>query len=123
VNADFNWWLLIVGLVLGAALTWLVMAESTRRDTDLDEEEQRGEALWISSLLSTSDQPTEPRQVEEVLRLHREYLAAPPPDEVEEPAEEAAEGPSGERERPVAVDERAIAYPTEPAAAVPPEDR
>jgi hypothetical protein len=123
VNADFNWWLLIVGLVLGAALTWLVMAESTRRDTDLDEEEQRGEALWISSLLSTSDQPTEPRQVEEVLRLHREYLAAPPPDEVEEPAEQAAEGPSGERERPVAVDERAIAYPTEPAAAVPPEDR
>jgi hypothetical protein len=81
VNADFNWWLLIVGLVLGAALTWLVMAESTRRDADLDETERRGEALWIASMLSTPDRPADATDVEEVLRLHREYLAAPPPDE------------------------------------------
>ena len=51
VNAEFNWWLLIVGLVLGAALTWLVMAESARRDADLTETEQRGEARWIASVL------------------------------------------------------------------------
>ena len=81
MNAEFNWWLLIVGLVVGAALTWLVMAESARRDADVSDEEQRGEAVWISSLLSSPDRPVEPRRVEEILRLHREYLAGPPPDE------------------------------------------
>jgi hypothetical protein len=81
VNAEFSWWLLIVGLVLGAALTWLVMAESTRTDADLTETEQRGEALWIASVLTSSGRPTEDASVEEILQLHREYLAAPPPDD------------------------------------------
>jgi hypothetical protein len=81
VNAEFNWWLLIVGLVLGAALTWLVMAESTRRDADLTEAEQRAEALWIASVLSSSGRDTDGPRVEEILQLHREYLAAPPPDD------------------------------------------
>ena len=81
VNAEFNWWLLIVGLVLGAALTWLVMAESARREADISEDEQRSEALWIASLLSRTGRPTDGAEIEEILRLHREYLAAPPPDE------------------------------------------
>ena len=81
MNAEFSWWLLIVGLVLGAALTWLVMAESTRTDADLTETEQRGEALWIASLLTSSGRPTEDASVEEILQLHREYLAAPLPDD------------------------------------------
>ncbi|HEX5013253.1 MAG TPA: hypothetical protein VFV72_03765 [Candidatus Limnocylindrales bacterium] len=85
MNAEFNWWLLIVGLVIGAALTWLVMAESARRDADVGDDERRSEAVWISSLLSSPDQPVEPRRVEEILRLHAEYLAAPPPDEPDEP--------------------------------------
>ena len=83
MNAEFNWWLLIVGLVIGAALTWLVMAEAARRDADLGDEERRGEAVWIASLLSSPDRPEDARRVEEILRLHREYLAAPPPDEPE----------------------------------------
>jgi hypothetical protein len=84
VNAEFNWWLLIVGLVVGAALTWLVMAESARRDADVGDDERRSEAVWISSLLSSPDRPVEPRRVEEILRLHGEYLAGPPPDEPDE---------------------------------------
>ena len=83
MNAEFNWWLLIVGLVLGAALTWLVMAESTRRDADVNESEQRGEALWIATMLSSSGEPPDAGRVEQILRLHREYLAAPPPDDPE----------------------------------------
>ena len=93
MNAEFNWWLLIVGLVLGAALTWLVMAESTRRDADLTESEQRGEALWIGSVLSSTGRPTEDARVEEILRLHREYLAAPPPDDPNESDEPASHRP------------------------------
>jgi hypothetical protein len=91
VNAEFNWWLLIVGLVLGAALTWLVMAESKRRDEDVTERDRRGEALWIASILTESGRPTDGDRVEEILRLHGDYLAAPPPDEpVVTPAEPLA---------------------------------
>ena len=81
MNAEFNWWLLIVGLVIGAALTWLVMAEAARRDADLGDEERRGEAVYIASLLSSPDEAVDELRVEEILRLHREYLAGPPPDE------------------------------------------
>lgn len=90
MNAEFNWWLLIVGLVVGAALTWLVMAESARRDADVGDDERRSEAVWISSLLSSPDRPVEPRRVEEILRLHGEYLAGPPPDEADEADESEA---------------------------------
>ena len=98
MNAEFNWWLLIVGLVLGAALTWLVMSESVRRDIDIAESEQRSEALWIATVASTAGRPIAAEQVEEILRLHREYLAAPPPDDpVVEPRDGAVaprpEGP------------------------------
>jgi hypothetical protein len=81
MNAEFNWWLLIVGLVLGAALTWLVMAETVRRDIDVTEREQRSEAAWIAALLGGAGRAISADRVEEILRLHREYLAAPPPDE------------------------------------------
>ena len=87
MNAEFNWWLLIVGLVLGAALTWLVMAETVRRDIDVSEQEQRSEAAWIAALLGGAGRNLSADRVEEVLRLHREYLAAPPPDE---PADQGA---------------------------------
>ena len=48
MNGEFNWWLLIVGLVLGAALTWLVMADTVRRDVDITDRERPVEALWIA---------------------------------------------------------------------------
>ena len=85
MNAEFNWWLLIVGLVVGAALTWLVMADSVRRDIDVGEVEQRGEARWIARLLAGAGRAVPAERVEEILRLHREYLAAPPPDEPIDP--------------------------------------
>jgi hypothetical protein len=90
MNAEFNWWLLIVGLVLGAALTWLVMADLTRRDADVDAAEQAGEERWISTILTESGLPITPERVADVLRLHRDYLAAPPPDEPESIEESVA---------------------------------
>ena len=81
MNAEFNWWLLIVGLVIGAALTWLVMADLTRRDEDVDAAEQASEARWIATILTDAGRPIATERVDEVLRLHREYLAAPPPDD------------------------------------------
>ena len=81
MNAEFNWWLLIVGLVIGASLTWLVMAETTRRESDVADTERRSEARWIATILERTGHAIPTERVDEVLRLHREYLAAPPPDE------------------------------------------
>ena len=108
MNAEFNWWLLIVGLVLGAALTWLVMAESTRRDADLTEKEERSEALWIASVLSSNGRDTDGAHVEEILQLHREYLAAPPPDDPTE-------------DRPAGIEERDAVPTGAPASETPKE--
>jgi hypothetical protein len=83
VNGEFNWWLLIVGLVVGAGLVWLVLADSSRRDAEVAEDELRAEATWIATTLEDAGDEISPETAEHVLRLHRAYLASPPPDEIE----------------------------------------
>lgn len=80
--AEFQWWLLIVGLVAGGGLVAIVMTDGRRRDEDLGELEQRAEATWISDRLSGRDRSVDPRTVDAVLGAHREYLSLPPPDEI-----------------------------------------
>ena len=99
MNAEFNWWLLIVGLVIGAGLVWLVLADSRRREVDVLERERESEALWIAEAMADEGRPIEASAVLAVLRHHAAYLAAPPPDEVPE------DEPLG-RDRWVAVGER-----------------
>jgi hypothetical protein len=81
VNAEFNWWLLIVGLVVGAGLVWLILAEAARREVDVDRRERAGEARWIAAELRRAGDPLSDETVAEILDLHAAYLAAPPPDE------------------------------------------
>jgi hypothetical protein len=84
VSAEFNWWLLIVGIVAGGALTWLVLADSNRRERELGDEELAAEAGWIARSLG---QPLVDADVaESVLRAHRRYLGFPPPDALVDPA-------------------------------------
>ena len=78
--AEFNWWLLIVGLVIGAGLVYLVLADASRRDEEIDDGELPAEAAWIAAALEADGVPLAPETAERVLRLHREYLAGPPPD-------------------------------------------
>ena len=85
MNAEFNWWLLIVGLVIGAGLTWLVLADSSRREVDVEDRELDAESRWIADALADLHRPLDDERVLDVLRLHRAYRAAAPPDEVEEP--------------------------------------
>lgn len=81
MNSEFNWWLLIVGLVVGAGLVWLVVADSRRRDVDVGEAEREGEARWIAEALTDAGRRVEDNDVLDILRLHAAYLAASPPDE------------------------------------------
>ncbi len=81
MNAEFNWWLLIVGLVVGAGLVWFVLLDSRRREVDVDERERTHEAAWMASVLRDEGVAVTPVTVERILALHVAYLEAPPPDE------------------------------------------
>ena len=81
MNAEFNWWLLIVGLVVGAGLVWVVVMDSRRREVDVDDAERPREALWLSRMLEEEGRLVSPEIAERLLVLHRAYLEAPPPDD------------------------------------------
>jgi hypothetical protein len=82
VNAEFNVWLLIVGLVIGAGLVWLVMMDSRRRESEVDAVETPREATWLSAVMRDEGYDVTPEAAERLLQLHRAYLEAPPPDGV-----------------------------------------
>lgn len=78
--AEFQWWLLLVGLVAGGGLVAIVSMDGKRREEDLSDLERRAEATWIAERMSGADREMDVRTVESILRVHREYLAMPPPD-------------------------------------------
>ena len=78
--AEFQWWLLLVGLVAGGGLVAIVSMDGRRREEDLSDLERRAEANWIAERLTGLDRNLDGRTVESVLRVHREYLSLPPPD-------------------------------------------
>ena len=97
MNAEFNVWLLIVGLVVGAGLVWLVMMDSRRREADVDAIELPREAAWLSAVLAEDGFDVSPDAAEQMLLLHRAYLGAPPPDPV---VDVPAPGGTAAREAP-----------------------
>jgi hypothetical protein len=84
VNAEFNVWLLIVGLILGAGLVWLVVMDSRRREYEVDDVERPREAAWLSAVMAEDGYDVSPEAADRLLLLHRAYLGAPPPDEIED---------------------------------------
>ena len=82
--SEFNWWLLLLGLVVGGGLTWLVLAETRRREQDLEEVDLADEAIWLEERLAEEGREVSPDTIERVVQLHREYLAVVPPVEVAE---------------------------------------
>jgi hypothetical protein len=81
--AEFQWWLLIVGLVAGGGLVALVFMDSARRDLDVAEDEREAEAHWIAERLAMENRDVDPSAASAVLWAHREYLGLPPPDRIE----------------------------------------
>lgn len=92
MNAEFNVWLLIVGLVAGAGLTWVVTMDGRRRDAEINSVELPREAAWLSAVLAEDGYEIGPDAAEQLLLLHRDYLAAPPPDPID-PVPGAVEPP------------------------------
>ena len=88
MNAEFNWGLLIVGLVVGAGLVWFVVLDSRRREVDIDDAERPREAAWLSAVLADEGYDVPAEAADRLLELHRRYLGAPPPDDVA-PADDA----------------------------------
>jgi hypothetical protein len=88
VSAEFNWWLLIVGVAVGGALTWLVLADMNRRDQEIGDEELKAEAGWMAQ--SLGEPHVDADLAERLLRAHRRYLGFPPPDALVAPEELAA---------------------------------
>lgn len=80
--SEFNWWLLLLGLVVGGGLTWLVLAETRRREQDLEDVDLADEALWLEERLAEEGRGLSPDTIERVVQLHREYLAVVPPVDV-----------------------------------------
>ena len=95
MNAEFNVWLLIVGLVVGAGLVWLVVMDSRRRESEIDAVELPREAAWLSAVMRDDGDEVSPEVAERLLLLHRAYLDAPPPDAMPSaPGEGLADLPS-----------------------------
>jgi hypothetical protein len=90
--AEFQWWLLIVGLVAGGGLVFVVSMDGRRRDEDIQGIEREAEATWIADQLAARDREpiVDPETVEAVLRVHREYLSLPPPDRLVIEGDDAA---------------------------------
>jgi hypothetical protein len=99
VNAEFNVWLLIVGLVVGAGLVWLVLVDSRRRDEEVDAVERPREAMWLSAVLREDGYEVSPEAAERLLLLHRAYLDAPPPDAEVDAADNDASPVEGDPRR------------------------
>ena len=112
MNAEFNVWLLIVGLVVGAGLVWLVIMDSRRREADIDDKERPMEAAWLSAVMIEDGYDIGPEAAEQILLLHRAYLEAPPPDGVGDRGDAASEAPG-----PAAPSD-----PTEPVGRAEPAD-
>lgn len=116
--AEFDWWLLVLGLVVGGGLVYLVLAESARREADLEARELEAEATFISERLADVGLDVSQPTVADVLREHRAYLRLPPPDAIVSSEEEALE-PYQAIEAFEAIEPAAPIAPDEPRAPAP----
>jgi hypothetical protein len=111
--AGFDWWLLVVGIVGGAGLVWLIVADFGRRDDEVAADERAIESAWIAEAMTAAGRPTDELAVDEILELHRTYLRSTPPEL--DPLEDGGD-PTG----PTGAEAGEAAEATGPDEAIPP---
>jgi len=81
--ADYVWWFLIVGLVIGGAVVAVIAMDFSRRAEDVGADELEAEATFIAGQLREDGRAIDAATVAEVLRADRVYRRLPPPDRLE----------------------------------------
>jgi hypothetical protein len=122
MTAEFNWWLLLLGLVVGGGLTWLVLAETRRREQDLEDEELPDEAAWIEARIAEEGDAVPIETIERVVQLHRAFLEVVPRSEWPDEEWHVEDWPAEEPTAPILQDpEPSLPDPKPPPA--PRDDR
>ena len=75
MNDGFAWWLIVLGIAIGVGLVWLFAVRLPRTESDVGPSEVPMEAEWISRNIESYGGMAPQPLVEEVLELHRQYLA------------------------------------------------
>jgi hypothetical protein len=81
--ADYVWWFLLVGIVVGGAMVALLSMDFSRREQDLEADEREAEASLIAAQLAAGGRSVDRAAVALVLQAHRDYRRLPPPDRLE----------------------------------------
>jgi hypothetical protein len=109
--AEFNLWLLVLGIAAGAAVTWVVIGTISRNDDEVAAEEQAAEAEWIAQTIEEHGGRAPTQLVAQILGLHRRYLQGgavipvPQPEPDAEPADgRIADGAAAARAKAPAAD-------------------
>jgi hypothetical protein len=70
------WWLVLVGLGVGVALTWLSVVRLPRQEYDIGADEREEEAALIARTIESRGGICPAPLALEVLDLHQDYLAS-----------------------------------------------
>ncbi len=102
--AEFNLWLLILGIAAGAAVVWLAVGTIARSDDEVAAPERKAEAEWIARTIDEHGGRAPTLLVEQILGLHRRYLRGgsvmPVPVSPEAALDAADEAPDAAEEAP-----------------------
>ena len=85
MNDEFQVWILVLGLVLGAALAWFALG-SAGRAVDLEsfesDDERALEADWLARELARQGRPVDAEVLEAALALHHDLAGGRIVDEI-----------------------------------------
>lgn len=86
MNDGYQWWLLILGMGVGAGILWLLIGRLPRGEEDVGSEERAAEAAWISRSIVAAGGAAPEELVDQILELHRAYLDIGEPEVSTDPA-------------------------------------